>query len=207
MSPENSNQYHYSLALEYALLEFFGHNSKWHGRAGGFQNVKYVREALLATTTKIRKRIEEIITVDDRLLTTTCLTIDAIASEAKALSYERNSLLEIVAHLLHLVAYLLGYDWLKGKPNRHVIYYQTADQEWIDDTARHPDIMQFTSRNRETDKRYEIVNALFDDKFRIAEIARIMRLPESLVRDMLIYAGKIKRKRVLSEGEPNSEQE
>ena len=200
MSTEKSNPYHYSLALEYALLEFYGHKSKWHGRAGSFQNVKYVREALLATVIKIRKRVAEIITVDDRLLTTTNVTIDAIEIEAKALSNERNSLLEIVAHLLHLIAYLLGYDWLKGKPNRHVIYYQTADQKWIDDTAQHPDTMHFASRNKEDVKRYEIVNTLFEDEFRVAEIARIMRLPVSLVRDMLIHSGKITRTKELSEG-------
>lgn len=120
------------------------------------------------------------------------MTIDAIENEAKALSKERNSLLEIIAHLLHLIEYLLGYDWLKDKPNQHVIYYQTADQEWIDDTAQHPDTMHFESRNKEDEKGYEIVNNLFDDEFRIAEIARIMRLPESLVKDMLIHSGKIK---------------
>ena len=86
-----------------------------------------------------------------------------------------------------------------------MIYYQTAEQERLDDVARHPDTMHFASRNKEDSKRYEIVNTLFDETFRIAEIARIMRLSESSVRDMLISSGKIKRTKELFEGESNSE--
>jgi hypothetical protein len=191
MSPKESNPYHYSLQLELALAEFFGYESKWNGSAHSFENVRYVRKALLAVVTKIKKRIAEIITVDDRLLTATNVTVDAIEGEAKILSNEQNSLLEIVAFLLHLVAYLLGYDWLRGKPNRHVIYYQTADQELIDDKAQHPDAMNLASKNKEDYKRYEIVNELYEEKFRVAEIARIMKLTEPMIRDMLKDAGKL----------------
>ena len=177
MATKKKNPYYYSLTLEHALLELFGFNSKWYGKAGSFQNSKNVREAILAATLRIRKRVNEIITMDNRLLTTTDVTIDAIERSAKALSNDQNNLLNIVGHLLHFIAYLLGYDWLKGNPNRHVIYYQTVDQEWVDDVSKYPDTVSFASRNKEDNKRYEIVNTLFDDGFRAAEISRIMKLP------------------------------
>jgi hypothetical protein len=194
MSNQNSNPFHYSIALEMALQEFFGHESKWYGSAGGFQNPQRVQEALVAVTTKIRKRLNEIITTDDRLLTVTNSIVDVLASQSKAMSVDNNNFLEIIGSLLSLLAHLLGYDWLKGKPNRHVIYYQTAEQQWIDDVAQHPDTMNYLSRNKEAQKRYDVVCSLYDEGFRAAEISRIMRLSEPLVRDMLADAGKIKRK-------------
>jgi len=191
--------------MEYSLREFFGYQSKWDGTAGGFGSAKYVREALLAIVKRIRKRLEEVITTDDRLLITTHMTLDALENSAKALQDNQWSLLEIVAHLLHLIAYLLGYDWLEGKPNRHIIYYQTADQTWNDDVAQHPETRQFKAQNKEDIKRYEIVNTLFDEKFRIAEIARVMKLSEPLVKDMLISSGKVKGRKTEFEEEANSE--
>jgi hypothetical protein len=188
MSTNVSNPYHYSLSLELALLEFFGYNSKWHGAAGGFENVSYVRKAILSATKKIRNRGTEIVTVDERLLTTINTTLDAIEGSTKVLSNKQDRLLDIVGHLLHLVAYLLGYDWVKGKPNREVVYFQTASQKWVDDLSQCPETIQSASRNKEDNKRFELVNALYEEKFRIPEIARIMRLSEPLVRDMLIHS-------------------
>jgi hypothetical protein len=199
MSTDKSNPYHKSPPLEFTILEFFGNESKWNGIGPGFVNVKYIRKAMLAVVKKIRKRVADIITDDDRLLITTTGMIDAIEKEASALSNENNGLLEIVAYLLHLVALLLGYDWLKGKPNRHVIYYQTADQKLIDDNALHSDLINFYSRNKENYKKYEIVNNLYDELFCVEEIARIMNMSESLVKEMLIDSGKRKRLKKLSE--------
>ena len=205
MSIEKSNQYHSSLPLELAMLEFFGYESKWNGNYRGFVNVKYVSEALLAIVIKIRKRVTEIVTDDDRLLITTNKYIDLIDKEADALSNDHNGLLEIIAYLLHFIAILLGYDWFKGKPNRQVIYYQTATKKLIDDNKLHSDSINVDSRNKENNKQYEIVNDLYDEEFRVAEIARIMNISESLVKEMLIYSGKIKRFKNSSEVRTNNE--
>ena len=191
---KRSELFHYSLELEYALADFFGHDSKWYGTAGAFHNPARVREALLAATSKIRARLEEIITADDRLLLITSVALDAIEREAKQLRADSNNQLEIIAHLLHLVAHLLGYDWQAGKPNRHIVYFQTADQEWIDDTARYPDTMRPSATQLESQKRLEIASIPYDQNLRIAQIARIMRLSESMVKDLLVRAGKIERK-------------
>jgi hypothetical protein len=202
---KHSAPFHYSLELEYALAAFFGHDSKWYGTAGGFHRPARVRSALLAATSKIRARLEDIITADDRLLLTTCLALDAIEREAKELREGSNNQLEIIAHLLHLVANLLGYDWQAGKPNRHLVYFQTADQEWIDDTARYPDTVYRSFTQLESQKRLEIASSLYDQNLRVAQIARIMRLSEPRVKDLLVRGGRIERKSQTKEYKRESE--
>jgi hypothetical protein len=190
---EQSELYHYSLDLEYTLLELFGKNSKWDGCAGAFQDVAIVRQAILAATFKIRSRIVDIVTADDRLLLITSLALDGIEREAQELRGDGGSLLEITAHLLALVAYLLGYDWQMGKPNRMVIYCQTSDQQWIDDTNYHPEAKNPSHSRAEFDKRLELVCMLNAQKLRIPQIARIMNLSETNVKNLLVWASKVER--------------
>ena len=187
----HDNRYHYSAKLEWALLELLGEKSKWSGMAVTFQDVSKVREALLQATKKIRSHLEQIITADDRLLLTTAITLNSIEEEVGNLTEESNNELEIIADLLHLIAHLLGYDWLTGETNRQVVYFQTAEQECIDDMKRHPNQIH---GKLEYEKRLEIAMNLYDQKLRVAQIARIMKLSEHVVKDMLVRAGKITRK-------------
>ena len=187
----HDNRYHYSAKLEWALLELLGEKSKWSGMAAMFQDVSKVRGAFLQATKKIRSHLEQIITADDRLLLTTSITLNSIEEEVGNLTEESNNELEIIADLLHLIAHLLGYDWLMGETNRQVVYFQTAEQECIDDMKRHPNQIQ---GKLEYEKRLEIAMNLYDQKLRVAQIARIMKLSEHLVKDMLVRAGKIARK-------------
>lgn len=191
---DKSDKFHDSMELEWTLLEFFGHNSSWYGTAGSFNDPKRVREALLASTSRIRARLGEIITMDERLLLITSSALDEIEGEARKLRTNSNNQLEIIAHLLNLIAYLLGYDRQSGKPNRHVVYFQTADQERIDDITRNPGVPHFSSAQFELEKRREIVCMLYDQQIRVAQIARIMRSSEPMIRDLLMHAGKMKRK-------------
>ena len=186
----HDNRYHYSAKLEWALLELLGEKSKWSGMAVTFQDVSKVREALLQATKKIRSHLEQIITADDRLLLTTSITLNSIEEEIRNLTEESNNELEIIADLLHLIAHLLGYDWNMGETNRQVVHFQTAEQERIDDMKRHPNQIQ----GLEHEKRLEIAMNLYDQKLRVAQIARIMKLSEHVVKDMLVRAGKITRK-------------
>ena len=158
--------------------------------AATFKDVSKVREALLQATKKIRSHLEQIITADDRLLLTTSITLNSIEEEIRNLTEESNNELEIIADLLHLIAHLLGYDWNMGETNRQVVHFQTAEQERIDDMKRHPNQIQ----GLEHEKRLEIAMNLYDQKLRVAQIARIMKLSEHVVKDMLVRAGKITRK-------------
>lgn len=186
------DRYHYSMELEMALLDLFGEKSKWAGLAGGFSNVALVREGLKSAIDRIRNRIEQIVTTDDRLLLTTSSCLDSLEREIKGLKEDSNNELEIIAHMLNLVAHLLGYDWLMGEPNRHIIYYQTTEQEELDDRKRHSG--EGPVGKLEFEKRLEIITNLYDQKMRVSQIARIMRLSEPMVKNILVRAGKVERK-------------
>jgi hypothetical protein len=135
---KHGDKFHYSLEMEEALLELYGQKSKWGNMAGAFQNVSVVREAIIKATSKIRARLEHLITNDDRLLLTTSITLDRIDREARKLRKDSNNEIDIIANLINLIAHLIGYDWLRGEPNRQVIYYQTLEQQSFDDSMRHP---------------------------------------------------------------------
>jgi hypothetical protein len=158
--------------------------------AGGFANPRLVREALVAVSTRLRSRTREIITADDRLLLTTSLAIDALEREAKRLRASSNNQLELVAALLHLVAHLLGYDWMRGAPNRQVVFFQTLEQQLADDRLSGSASYGEESM-AEFKKRLEVVTGLYDDGLRPAQIARVLLMSEQLIKQLLIRSGKL----------------
>ena len=184
--------FHYSAGLELALEQFYGHASSWYGSAGSFQNPLYVRKAIIAATRAIRRRLQELLTADDRLRLTTALTLDGIERDARLLSATHNNVLDLLGRFINLTAYLLGFDWLLGKPYRQVVYFQTLDQQRIDDRMRHP-ASPYEQAMLERDKRVGIASRLFDDGIRVGQIARIMNLSETITKDLLVRAGKIVR--------------
>ena len=128
----------YCVELELALTELLGSKGKWRGLAGAFKNHLRVRSAILDAIRVIRKRLDSILTADDRLRLTTDCHLDEIKRLAKILKADGGGILPLLANFIHLTAVLLGYDWLSGRPNREVIYYQTLAQQIIDDEGRHP---------------------------------------------------------------------
>ena len=184
--------FHYSLELEYALLTLFGERSRWDNMAAAFQNPKFVREALLASVRRLRSRTRQLITSDDRLLLTTSIALDSLEAEAKRLTSASNNQLEIIAALLSLVVYLLGYDWLSGSPNRQVVFFQTLEQQILDDQHRHSATSP-GSIMTEFQKRLEAVTRLHDEGFRPPQIARILLMSEQLIKQLLIRAGRLTR--------------
>jgi len=190
-----TERYHYCMDLVVALQNLFGFGKKWDNMAAAFENDKNVREALYDAIGKIQKRLDDILTADDRLRLTTSLTLDRLKKEIHDFSDGSNNELEIIAQFLLLVTYLLGFDWFRGEPNREVIYYQTAEQEAFDDAQRHPNDF-YPEGKLEFQKRLEIACSLYDQKLRIVQIARIMRLSQPLIKDILVRAGRIQRNRL-----------
>lgn len=188
----HTEPFHYCLPLRFPLLELFGSDSKWENSAGGFGNPRCVREALLAAAKKLRARTQQVITADDRLLLITSLALDQLETEAKQLTQTSNNQLEIIAALLTLVAGLLGFDWFLGKPNRHVIYYQTLEQQQLDDRRGHPDHAG-NAAITEFWKRVEVVARLHDEGFRPPQIARTLLMSEHLVKQLLVRSGRLAR--------------
>ncbi|MGR3177491.1 MAG: hypothetical protein ACUZ8E_05505 [Candidatus Anammoxibacter sp.] len=195
---KENNPYHHCLELEMALLEFFGEKSRWVNSAGTFSDVKYVKKAIQSAAKKIRTRLKEIITVDDRLLLTTSSAIEAIERSLKNLDINGNGLLEILAHFINLIANLLGYDWQRGKHNRQILFFQTIKQQMLDDVLRYPHDT-YKRINAVEVERVKIVEHLFDHGKRILLISRILNLSETRVKDILVRAGKINRVKNIKE--------
>jgi len=181
----HDERFHYCLELERSLKQLFGTGPKWDGMAGAFQDVAMVREGLLAAANRVQRRLDDILTADDRLRLTTSIEIEALKKEVRKLREGSNNELEVIAHLLSLVGYLLGFDWYLGIPNREVVYFQTAKQQALDDAKRHPK----ESYPLEFEKRVDIARSLYDEGLRMAQIARIMKLSVYVIKGFLVRTG------------------
>ena len=182
----------YCLELEYALNELLSSKSKWNGLAGSFSNHLCVRHAVLDASKVIRSRLNRIITADDRLRLTTEIHLDAIDKLAKGLQSDGVGLLPLLANFIHLTALLLGYDWLAGKPNREIVYFQTLDQQLKDDMERHP---AGPMGRLEYSGQVKIVKGLHSEGLRVSQIARVLNQTEHRIKDILVREGVINRKK------------
>jgi hypothetical protein len=178
-----NSPYHYCLALEYAMRELYGPKSRWYQSAGSYQDPKYVREALLAATKRVRGRVDDIITIDSRLEDAVAATLAGLEREIHAIG-KRNNQLDIIAYLLTLVAYLLGYGRITGKPIREVVYFQTAGQTRYDDHLTDTEGVR-EARALDVTKRREIAHLLHGQGLRVAQIAHVMKIAEHQVHDYL----------------------
>jgi hypothetical protein len=183
----------YCLQLEYALADFYGHDGPWHQSAGSFNNPTRVRAALRGAAKAIRKRLDSIITADDRLNLLVDSQLASIERSTNRIKKGGSGLLEVLAGFISLNAALLGYDWKKGVPNREVVYFQTKAQQSIDDLHRHPQTA-YPVGKMEHEMRTAIVQELYAKGVRVSQIARAINQPESRVKDILVRAGTIKRK-------------
>jgi hypothetical protein len=180
------NESKYSIALQDAMMELLG--ERWDGTAGLFTTNRYTGSVLKKAVKKIQIRLEEITATDDRLSNSCLSQIKCLESEIKKFSQNKDNLkdnlLDITAHLLTLIALLIGYDYCKGIPNRCVIYYQTKEQQEIDN--------RFLRKNNpplEDESKYyqlvEIATILQKKGYSIIHIADIMNRRKEIVRHWL----------------------
>ena len=183
--PQQAHRFHYCHELERALTELYGRGSRWNRSAATFTKPNAVRDALTAAARRIRRRLNDLTTVDHRLNVTTSFTLTRLEAEAGRLRNPHQNDLEIVATLLRLVAKLLGYDWRDGRPNRDIVYTQTAAQASYDD-ERWRGLDGMDECDHASRKRHELVFALHAEKHGTAQIASILNLPMPVVKRMLM---------------------
>ena len=192
ISHERRSRFHYCDAMEHALSNLFG-LARSDGVAGLCEDACHVRRQLLKAVRRIREHLDGIITSDDRLRITTASTIDALEQEVKRLREGDDNSLEIIAQLMLLVSELIGFDWDTGKVNRHIIYYQTRDQQQLDDEKTHPrDYCFMLEGDSIGTGRRKVAMVLKDEGFHVAKIAAIMKLPESRVKGLLREATNVR---------------
>ena len=178
------------------MRQLAGPRSGWYQTAGCFDHPEFIRRALRKAVAKVKKHLDNVLTADDSLLLIANSTLDRLEGEIENLQRDSYSELEIIAHLLSLIADLLGLDGFEGKSNRQVIYYQTLEQIQNDDAKRHRGDYAFGMPEypKFLEKRAEIIAMLFRQDLPIAQIAIIMKLSDRSVRDALVKAGLITRR-------------
>lgn len=177
-----TNKPNYCQSLQFAMMELYGKN--WDGTAGLFTTNRFTANALKKAVRKIRNRLEQIITTDDRLRMRVADQIAALEANLKTFSNGHSNLLEITAELLTLIALLIGFDYYKGIPNRYLIYYQTKEQQETDNRFLEKNSPAL-DENSEYGERVKIASMLQRKGYAIIHIAKIMNRPKEHVRHWL----------------------
>lgn len=180
--------YGYSQALEDALCEFYGSRSIWADSAGRFGQPQHVRSALKASNRRIRQHIRKTVTADARLLETTGSCLNQIERAISRLG-ESGGMVDMLGHVLRLVALLLGFDWKEGRTNRSVVYFQDRNQQFRDDAKLNRQRTSGDAYEREQTAWGDLVALLHGKGFRIGEIAGIMNCSNQRVADTLVRLG------------------
>ncbi|HDQ06525.1 MAG TPA: hypothetical protein ENN36_07385 [Candidatus Bathyarchaeota archaeon] len=128
--------FRYNGDLEIVMADLFG--KRYFGLAGLFSDPKFCKKCMLKAIKKIKRRLNELLTIDERLRERTNSILDSLEREARKISLEENNEWKIITHLLHLVTHLLGYDWQDGKIHRQVFYYQDKAQAQMDKKIYNP---------------------------------------------------------------------
>ena len=182
MSVKNE-RFKYNGELEWALCNLMG--LKYINTAGSFSSVKYCKKDFREAIKHIRKRLNEIITADDRLLMTVSIILDRLDKYVKGTSEQVNNDWYIIANLLNLVSRLLGYDWEDGKVYRHIVYYQDKEQEIADYKKSFGDRAYYDEFWGDWRIRFETVYFLNKRKLPKNQIARVLNINEKLVTNIL----------------------
>jgi hypothetical protein len=180
---EKSKRFKYNKELEWALCNLLG--SKYCNLAGGYSSVKYCKKDLRRAIKHIKKRLNKIITIDERLLSETSILLERLDNYIKGTSIKVNNDWYIIAILLNLISLLIGYDWKDGKVYRHIIYYQDKEQERTNYIKEVGNIAFWEEFGGDKRIRYEIVYLLNEKKLPKNQIARVLGLNYNRINKIL----------------------
>ena len=124
---EKVERFKYNMDFEHAMRNLLG--KRYYGSAGVFADSKICKQFLRRAIKRIKRRLNEIIVSDERLMLTTSITLDRLEGYVRETSEKVNNDWFIISNLLNLVALILGYDWVDGEVHRHVFFHQNRAQE------------------------------------------------------------------------------
>jgi len=176
-------RFKYNMDLEMALCNLLG--DRYYGSAGEFSDAKTSKEYLLTALKRIRKRLNEIITSDERLLMMVNQNLDGLENYVKDTSESVNNDWFIIARLLDLVTRLLGYDWAEGKVHRQIIYYQEREQEEEDHKKEIGDPDYWKEFRGDMRIQYEVIYLLRKRGLSMNQIARVLNISRDRVSKIL----------------------
>ncbi len=189
-SNEKQRRFRYSIVFEMAMREILG-DKAYHSAdsAGHAASIKKICKKVLR---KIKERVDNIVTMDERLRAMLFAEISYLEEKISKIDKENNDW-EIISILFHIIARLLGYDWVSGKVCREVIYYRTSDQEYRDFIN---DFTSYENRRKKYEtlwkeaediymRRYKEILRLKKEGYHPNQIARIMNTTEYAVNQLL----------------------
>ena len=181
---DRSTRFKYG-SLLFAMQNLFG-RKHYEGMAAAFSDPTFCKECMLKAIKRIRNRLDDILTMDERLRQTTGMILDSWESNVKEMSEEVNNDWGIIANLLDLIVHLLGYDWLDGRVHRHIVFYQDKAQEQLDWKIRKGKREYYDGLRLEKKRRYILVNLLKKNQIPKYQIARLLGISVRRVSRILL---------------------
>lgn len=187
---EKQRRFKYSKAFEFAMREILG--DKAYHSADSAGNPASIKKICKKALDKIKERIDNIVTMDERLRAMLFSEISDLEKEISKINKENNDW-EIISILFHIIARLLGYDWVSGKVCRDVVYYRTREQEYRDflndNVSSEVRRKKYETLWKESEdvyiQRYKEILRLKEEGFHSNQIARIMNITEYAVNQLL----------------------
>jgi len=176
-------RFKYNLDLEYVMLDFFG--KKYYGMARLFENPTFCKKCMLRVVKRIRKRLNEILSMDERLRQRTNGILESLEGHSRRISLTENNDWFIIADLLDLVGHLLGYDWQDGKIHRQVFFFQDEVQAQLDKRIENPN-KYYDSLRSDEKLRYMLVQSLRIRQLPKHQIARLLGISSKRVDNILL---------------------
>lgn len=173
--------FNYGMELEMALRLILG--DKADHSAGGNLIPSFTRAYFLQVTKKLRDRVDNIVTMDERLRGMLFRSLRELETEIRPI--RKNVDWQIIATiLLGIVGRLLGYDGVDGKVHREVIFFRTREQEAADYRKRTGG-GHWNEADELLRERYRIVLNLKKRGFTHAQIAQIVGTTEYAVKQVI----------------------
>ena len=179
--PFRNGTHNYGMELEMVLTLILG--DKADHKAGGNLIPSCTRAYLLQVAKKLRDRVDNIVTMDERLRGMLLGKLHELESEVKRI---RNDVdwMEMAIILLDMACRLLGYDGTDGKVHREVVFFRTRDQE-LADFRKQTGSKYWEEYEQLLRERYEVILGLKKKGLTDSKIAQIVGATEYAVKQVL----------------------
>lgn len=183
MVDAKSDRFKYNMIFEIAMQNILG--THYSHSAELFREVDYSKKYLRRAIKKLRKRVVELITHDERLLTQCESILDSIDDLAKKTADDVNNDWEIIANLILLVSKLVGFDWCDGKIYHHAFFYQDLKQEFDSETQKRGARDVYKELMDVRKYQYMTVNSLNKKNLPMIQIGNILNISKDRVKQIL----------------------
>jgi hypothetical protein len=162
--------HNYGMEFEMVLRLILG--DKANHTAGGNLIPSRTKAYLLQVAKKLKDRVDNIVTMDERLHGMLFRKLDELESEVKGIRKDANWM-KMAIILLDIACRLLGYDGTDGRVQREVVFFRTRDQELAHYRKQmgSKDLEEYEHLLRE---RYKVILGLKKKGFTDPQIAQIV---------------------------------